>query len=111
MNNENQSMGSAEKLERELSLLNEEVGRALTDEYYDKCVELIDDLGMFELDSDGSVPLEVWTGIAQALADATGCRVILQSHIIDADKEGPDSENVVGYREVAVGDPLLYLRK
>ena len=51
------------------------------------------------------------SGIAQALVDASGCRVILQSHIIDADQEGPDSENVVGYREVAVGDPLGYLKK
>ena len=104
-------MSKCEKLERELSVLNREVGNALTDEYYDKCVELIDCLGMFELDNDGPEPLEIWAGIAQALADATGCRVILQSHIIDADKEGPDSEKVVGYREVAVGDPSLYLSK
>jgi len=104
-------MSKCEKLERELSLLNREVGNALTEEYYDKCVELIDDLGMLEPDDDGPVPIEAWAGIAQALADASGCRVILQSHIIDADQEGPDSENVVGHREVAVGDPLLYLRK
>jgi hypothetical protein len=104
-------MSTCEKLERELSLLNREVGNALTDEYYDKRVELIDDLGMLEPDDDGPVPIEAWAGIARALADASGCRVILQSHIIDADQEGSDSGNVVGYREVAVGDPLLYLRK
>ena len=104
-------MIKCKKLERELSDLNEEVGRALTDAYYDKCIELIDDLGMFELDNDGPEPLEIWAGIAQALANVSGCRVILQSHVIDANREGLDSEKIVGYREVAVGDPLLYLRK
>jgi hypothetical protein len=104
-------MSKSEKLEGELSALNREVGNALTDEYYDKCVELLEDLGMLEPGDDGPVPIEVWAGIAQALADATGCRVILQSHIIDAEREGPDSEKVVGYREVAVGDPFFFIRK
>lgn len=53
-------MSKCEKLERELSLLNREVGNALTEEYYDKCVELLDDLGMLEPDDDGPVPIEAW---------------------------------------------------
>lgn len=103
-------MSSSEKPERELSVLHEEIGNALKDEYYEKFAELFRGLRLFELDNDGPVPLEVWSGIAQAVADASGCRVVLQSHLVETEKDDPDTERIIGYREVAVGDPFFFVR-
>ena len=98
------------EIERELSTLNQEVGNARTEEYQDRFAEMLYEIGLFELNNDGLLPLEVWTGIAQAVADASGLRVTLQSHVLEAaSADGKSGRRSIGYREVAVGDPNLFV--
>jgi len=103
-------MSSSDKPEGQLSALIKEVGIELELDYHEKFAELLYNLGLLEFDNDGPVPLEVWAGIAQAVADASGCRVILQAHIIEPNGEDPNSGRIVGYREVAVGVPFCSIK-
>jgi hypothetical protein len=48
------------------------------------------------------VPPEVWQGIAAALADASGYRVTLESHVVTGNQ-------VTGHRTVAVLDPSCFI--
>jgi hypothetical protein len=47
------------------------------------------------------VPLEVWTGIAQALADASGYRIVLQAAITEPVNDAPNTHRITGHREIA----------
>ena len=64
---------------QELSTLIEQMGNELTDEYHVKFAELFAELNLYDDGNDGPIPLETWLGIAQAVADASGYRVVLQA--------------------------------
>jgi hypothetical protein len=62
-----------------------------------------------ELDEDenGPVPLQVWEGIAQAIADFSGYRISIQAAVF-----GPINEegalHLIEEREVASGEPVFF---
>jgi hypothetical protein len=86
---------------QELSTLIKETGDQILMDYYLKFCELI----RIEVPED-PFPLEMWTGIAQALADASGYRIVLQAGIMSGTR---DTLRLVGYREVASVEPNLFI--
>jgi hypothetical protein len=69
------------------------------EEYYVKTLQMVKDLGSPAL-VDGSVPFEVWKGIVQVIADASGYRVTFEAVM----KQDTDDRNrfwVVGHHKVA----------
>ena len=66
-------MNIAEKQLQELSLLMKKTGAEVIEEYFSQFSQILENLGLLsEFAGTGPVPLEVWTGIAQAMADASG---------------------------------------
>jgi hypothetical protein len=103
-------MNSSKKEMHELSTLLEHIGNELTDEYHVKFSELFAELNLYDDDNDGPIPLEIWLGVAQAVADASGYRVILQGAIFQPDLDDPSLEHVVGHREIGKADPTLFVK-
>jgi len=52
--------------------------------------------------------LEAFTGIAQALADAPGYRIVLQVDLVEPVVGEPGTERIVGYHEVASAEPTSF---
>ncbi len=69
---------------QELSALYEKAGTELEEEYYSKVGGILDELGLFE-PNHGPVPPEIWFGIAQAIADASGYRLVLAPPILTSE--------------------------
>ncbi len=67
----------------------------------------LDQLSVSE--DSGSFPPEVWTGLAQAMADASGYRVVLQAAVLKVSSEVPNSYETVAHRDVTITDPTLFL--
>jgi hypothetical protein len=72
------------------------LGESVTDEYHDKFADI---LSTFRFEE--SEPLEVWKGIAQALADFAGYRISLQAVVMEPTNDGTNNFKIVSYREVA----------
>jgi hypothetical protein len=72
------------------------LGESVTDEYHDKFADILSNFRFEE-----SEPLEVWKGIAQALADFSGYRVSLQAAVMEPTNDGPNNLKIVSYREIA----------
>jgi hypothetical protein len=90
---------------QELSALYEETGRELEEQYQLRFWEILCELGLFEPDH-GPVPREIWIGIAQAIADCSGYRLVLQAHILE-----PDTRRTVGHRDMASADPMDWVQE
>ena len=69
-------MNISEKQLQELSLLVKKTGDEIIDENSSQFSQVLENLGLLSEFAGTPVPLEVWTGIAQALADASGYSVI-----------------------------------
>ena len=54
----------------ELSILIKETGKKVSEDSYDTFFEFLTKGGLS--DADVPIPLEIWSGIAQAFADASG---------------------------------------
>jgi hypothetical protein len=82
----------SEKHLEELSRLSKETGGEIIDEYYSKFSQILENLGLFsEFAGTRPVPSEVWTGIAQALSDASGYSVILKAEILEPSTDDPET--------------------
>jgi hypothetical protein len=90
-----------------LSALLRETGEKLTEDYYFRFCAVFDDLGIGYF--HGPVPLQVIEGLAQALADASGYRVVLQAEIVEPAEDKPNTYRSVGRREVASSDPTVFV--
>ncbi len=89
-----------------------ETGGELTEGYYSQFSQILENLGLFsEFAGTGPVPLEVWTGIAQALADASGYSVILKAEILEPSRDDPETYRSVGKREIAKVTPTLFVKE
>jgi len=101
----------SEKHLQEFSLLIKETGGEIMQEYHCQFSEILENLGLFsEFAGTGPVPLEVWTGIAQALADASGYSVILNAEIMEPVEDSPETYRRVGRREIAMVEPTLFVK-
>jgi hypothetical protein len=49
-------------------------------------------------------------GVAQAMADASGYRVVLQAVIVQPTADDPKIEHIVGHREIGLGDPMVFVK-
>jgi hypothetical protein len=96
----------------ELSLLMEKTGDDIMDEYYWEGSAILGTLGLFsEFESGCPLPLEIWTGIVQAIADASGYRITLQAAIVEPIEDNPDMMRTVRQREIATVEPTLFVKE
>jgi hypothetical protein len=93
------------------SSLIEDVGTQLTAEYHEKMSEILSKLRLFDLDNDPPHPLEVWKGIAQAIADHSGYRVVLEAEVLERSIADPTRATVVAHRELAKLNPTIWVRE
>lgn len=71
--------------------------------YYDKFISAfaqLEEPGWY-----GEIPLPVLSGIAQAFAELSGCRVVLHAFILEPIKESPGIMREVGTRELLSAEP------
>jgi hypothetical protein len=102
----------SEKHLQELSLFMTETGAEITEEYSSQFSQILNNLGLLsEFAGTGPVPLEVWTGIAQALAYASGYSVILKAEILEPSGDDPEIYRTVGKREIANVEPTLFVKE
>jgi hypothetical protein len=103
-------MSSSKDETKELSALIEETGDKLTEDYHIRFCKLLDELGLFEEGDGGPVPLEVWRGVARAIADASGYRVLLQAAIVQPNGDDPNVERIIGHREIGICEPMVFIK-
>ena len=96
--------------EGELALLVEEVGHRIRERHYRFFTELLATLGLSEFENGDPVPLELWRGLSQAAADASGYRVSFQAAVLESTPGDQTQEKIVGYREVASADPTIFVK-
>lgn len=96
-------------ISKEVQDIHEAVGQPIHEDCYFKTLEIVRDLGTPEL-IDGSVPIEAWMGIAQAMADASGYRVVLGAAVMKEKDDNPDVFQTVGYVEVAAAEPTVFCK-
>jgi hypothetical protein len=101
------NMGSWENEIRELSALVKETSDQIFEDHYSNFSDLLHRAELSE--QYGPVPLEVWTGVAQALPDTSGYRIVLQAEILEPISDAPNTYRIVGHREIASADPSLWL--
>src|SRR5260370_141531 len=94
----------------ELSLLVREMGSKLQEQHHVYFSELLAALSLSEIEHVGPVPLQVWEGIAQAIANASGYRLTIQAAMLEPVSGDPNQDRIVGYCEVARADPTLFVK-
>jgi len=102
----------------ELRSLVERTAEEVITDYYLTFSDILERLGLLsQMGSDAVVPQEVvlppeiWIGIAQAVADASGYRVILQADIMEPVKDAPNIYQTVGHRDVDVAEPVWFVKR
>jgi len=100
-------MSISDEQMQELSNVIKETGERLIEDYYFKFCESLGELGLFD---PSGLPLEIWRAFAQAFADASGYRIVLQAEIIELINGEPGSYRSVGQREVASADPTCFVQ-
>jgi len=63
-----------------------------------------------DLGQDSLTPLEVCEGIAQASADVSGYRVVLQAALHGPTEGNSDILQTIGHEEVASADPTFFVQ-
>lgn len=105
-------MNSSEMDDKELANVLENTADDLMLDYYKKCAELLGKLGIWsELEGQGGIPLEIWTTLAQVLADASGYRLSLQATILQPSMDKANTWDTVGHREIAVVEPTHFVKE
>jgi hypothetical protein len=90
----------------ELSALIKTVRENLFNEYHERFSELFNDFGLgYEYDP---TPLEIFAGIAQALADVSGYRIVLQAEVLEPIEGDPNMKRSVGHLAVAHLEPTIF---
>ena len=92
--------------QNELTNLFTAVGERLTDEFYLMACDFLSCAGLPEF--EGNIPLEIWTGIAQAIADNSGYTVILRSELLEP-AEDSDKCVSVGQQDEFCASPMLFV--
>jgi hypothetical protein len=95
----------------EMKQLLKETSKRLMFDYYDELIDALEARKAFsELNQHGEAPLEFWMAFAQLLADVSGYRVVLQAAKMEPIEDKPEQYKTVGYVEVTVGEPALFIR-
>jgi|GEM_PF-2730960 len=101
-------MSVSNELMQDLSILIEETGERIAEDYYFAFFEFLAKINLS--DTDCPIPLKLWTAIAQAFADASGYRIGLQAELLEPIDGEPTRNRVVGHREVASVEPILFVQ-
>jgi hypothetical protein len=111
--NKGEKMSKSEgNIQQQLSALIKKTVDEIEDDYHFRFWEILDKLGLLSEGCGGDpVPLEVWTGIAQALADASGYHFILQAEILEPIKDSPGMYRSVGRREISNIEPMVWVHE
>jgi hypothetical protein len=103
---------SEENVQHELLAPIKKTGDDIERDCHIRFCEILDKLlGPSEGWGGDPVPLEVWTGIAQALADASGYHFSLQAEILEPIKDSPGTFHSVGRREVAHTEAVVWVHE
>ena len=100
-------MSISDEQMQELSTFIKETGEKLFEDYYPKFCKSLGELGLFD---PSGLPLELWRAFAQAFADASGYRIVLQAEILELIDGQPGNYQSVGQREVAKADPTCFVQ-
>lgn len=92
----------------ELSLLIRDIGHQLQERHHICFAELLEAVGLSEFTKP--IPVEIWRGVARAIADASGYRVTMDAPILEPVSGNPDQDRIIGYRAVASVDPTLFVK-
>ncbi|HEV2399568.1 MAG TPA: hypothetical protein VGS27_21670 [Candidatus Sulfotelmatobacter sp.] len=104
-------MSSTNKFDQEMKNLLQDTADDVLSDYYGKCSDFLARLGLHsELDDKESIPLEIWVGIAKALADASGFRVSLQVQVNEPLKDDPRWFKNAGLREIEAAPPHHFVK-
>ena len=90
----------------ELTNLFTAVGERLTEEVYLMACDFLSCVG--PPDFEGKIPLEIWAGIAQAIADNSGYTVLLRSELFEPAQE-TDTYVSVGQQDEFCASPTLFV--
>jgi hypothetical protein len=90
-------------IDDELSSMLQETGEHIIEDYLDIFFEIFDDLKIGPYYPP--LPLEVLQGIAEAFADASGYRVILQADVMEPVEGEPDIYRTIGHEDIVVAEP------
>ena len=82
----------------------------LREKHYQYFTELFAILGLSKFENGDAVPLELWVGLVQAMADVSGYRVSFQATVLEPVAGDQNQEKIVDYREVASADPTLFVK-
>ena len=88
----------------EMSAMLKQVAEELIDQYHLEFCEAIWRVEPFE-----HAPFEIWLGLAHALADASGYRVVLQAAILEPMEGERESLRTTGWKDVASVEPALFI--
>lgn len=67
-------------------------------------------MGIFECFISEPLPIQTWIGVAQAMADASGLRVTVESHELEPSQNNHEQKIGRGFCKVAVLDPTIFVR-
>jgi hypothetical protein len=102
-------MSTSDEQMQELAHMINETGQSIAEQYYHAFFQFLAKLGSFsETDGPRPVPLKVWGAIAQAFADSSGYRIVLQAEIHEPIEGEPDCYRTVGHREVFIADSMVF---
>jgi hypothetical protein len=103
---------SEENVQQGLSALIKKTGDEIEEDYDWRFCEVLGKLGLMSEGWGGDpVPPEVWTGMARALADASGYHIILQSEILKPIEDSPGIYRSVARHEVAHIEPTVWVHE
>jgi hypothetical protein len=88
----------------EISAMLKEAAEDVTDRYCFEFGEAIQRVQPLE-----HAPFEIWLGLAQALADASGYRIVLQAAVVEPIEGKPETFRTAGWKDVASVEPALFL--
>jgi hypothetical protein len=101
-----QHSSADEATEAEVSAMSKETAEKLTEDFREAISAALWDLGVGY--PQDPVSLQAVEGAAQALADASGYRVVLQAAVVEPIEGEPNMCRIVGQREVAAADPAVF---
>ena len=88
----------------------EKTAEEVAEEYYCKFSDFVDQLEICELWTNLPIPTESWKGIAQALADVSGYRVVLQRAVMECCADNPEVARVIDYEAAIIAEPMLFIK-
>ena len=108
MNEDGGEKSQEKSITSALANLVREIGETVAEEYYQTFIDFANRLGISE--RQGIVPMEIWKGLAQALADCSGYTIVLQVDIIVPTTASPETWISVGKEDSLIVEPTIFVK-